>query len=189
MEPYVVPHVKNRIRKVRENPIVRNYIEPVAIRAQVEGQNLWKTRLERPFRRGSLIAHQLHGRYVAPTYPILKARINRLVAYIEYQLKHVYANVSKLVASHPTYTKLSNQITPLYQTAKSRVIHGYHSVIPHVHRARRSAHPHVKRLGGQVYLRGRQGVDVTRASVIPRFAKSLETGLEHVEKVWERIFV
>ncbi|KAJ9121752.1 hypothetical protein QFC22_002373 [Naganishia vaughanmartiniae] len=187
LEPYVVPHIKNRISKVRANPIVRNYIEPVAVRVQVEGQNLWKTRLERPFKRGSLVAHQLHGRYIAPTYPVLRARINRLVAYVRYQLDHAYTTVSKLVSSHPTYAKLSHQITPLYQTAKSRVIGGYHAIIPHVHRARKSAHPHVKRLGGQAYLKGRQGVDVTRASVIPRFAKSLETGLEHVEKVWERI--
>ncbi|KAJ9102559.1 hypothetical protein QFC21_002960 [Naganishia friedmannii] len=183
LEPYVVPHIKNRIRKVRENAIVRNYIEPVAVRAQVEGQNLWKTRLERPFKRGSLIAHQLHGRYVAPTYPALQARLNRLVAYVRYQLEHVYATVSKIVSSHPTYAKLSHQVTPLYQTAKSRVIHGYHSIVPHVHRARKSAHPHVKRLGGQAYSRGRQGVEI----IIPRFAKSLETGLEQVEKVWGRI--
>ncbi|KAJ9111742.1 hypothetical protein QFC19_001104 [Naganishia cerealis] len=187
LEPYVVPHVKNRIRKVRENPIVRNYIEPVIIRAQAEGQRLWKTRLERPLKRGSLVAHQLHGRYIAPTYPVLKARFNRLVAYIRYQLDHAYATVSKIVTSHPTYAKVSKRVAPVYQTTKSHVINAYHTVIPHVHRARKTAQPHVKRLGGQAYLRGLQGVDLTRANVIPRIAKSLEVGLDHAERIWESL--
>lgn len=187
LEPYVVPHVQRRIRKIRANPIVRDYLEPTVVRAQVEAQTLWKKRLEQPVRRASLAMQHLHKRYLAPQFPIVRARWNRLVAYIRYKLAHAYYTVSRAISTHPTYTDLQRRLSPIYETAKSRTTHAYHSLIPHVSRARKNAEPHVWRIGGQAYSTSRRGVNAARANVLPRVARTLETGLDRVEVAWERL--
>lgn len=187
LEPYVVPHVQRRIAKIRGNPIVREYIEPAVVEVQGRAQAMWKQRLERPARRVQLAAEHIHGGYLAPRFPIIKARFERLVAYIRYQLTHAYTAARNTISSHPTYVDLSRRVAPVFGTAKERTLTAWHSVIPHIHRAQKNAQPIAKRWGGHAITSGRKGVDTARMRLVPRVARTVEVGLDRVEVAWERL--
>ncbi|KAI5451451.1 hypothetical protein NCC49_001757 [Naganishia albida] len=187
LEPYVVPHVKARIGKVRGNPIVRDYVEPLVRQVQHRARAVWAHRLERPVGRIYRVLDQIHTRYAAPRYPIIKARAARLVTYIRSRITHYTATVSHAIRAHPTYADASRRVSPLIRRVTDGTLGAWNRLIPHVHRAAGRAGPVADRWRGRAAAGAGESVRLARTSVVPRLARGVEGTLDQVEVAWERL--
>lgn len=187
LEPYVVPHVRRRIARVRANPIVRGYVEPALGRSAVLAQRVWRDRLATPVGRVAQVSKAVYGRYVAPRVPVLRAHAYRLFQRIREKLHDIKTHTVRAITGHPTYVDLARRVDPHY-----RALHGHgrrtlDSLLPRLHHAHARARPVVNRLSARGVVGGKQGWAVMRGRVVPGAARALERGLDEAERVWERV--
>jgi hypothetical protein len=177
LEPYVIPHLQNRIHKIRANPIVKDHVEPAYHNIE------FRTRQQR--RSIQLKSQRLHSRFIKPYVPHVHRAVTQLTQQAQRITLQLWQRLLDLVAQ---FQKVASPYTQHPQVVRARKaatdIYNHptvDTVQKHAHFAYRKSLPHLHRAGRYGSQKGVQSYEWTKKTGVPQAARGAVRALDLAE--------